>query len=305
MAELSHRALRHLIEGFGHCDEYYTEIISAGALLGGGRFEHWYLDPAPSPHKLVYQLVGGNPEHLAKACALLDRSECAGIDINMGCAAHSITKSGGGVAWMASIDKTAAMMDAVRSQTTKRLSVKLRLGFTEDLDYLVQFALMLERSGVERITLHPRLAGEKLRRASRWEYVTALRERLSIEVAGNGDIKSAPELTLKLERCSTVMAGRLAVRCPWVFAQARLGASFTAPNLEDVALRFLDLLAAYQPPEFHKSRAHRFFTYYCDNFTWAHYLRTLLYRETELSAMRDVLTAYFRETPEERGCAGA
>ncbi|MDR1072779.1 MAG: tRNA-dihydrouridine synthase, partial [Treponema sp.] len=39
MAEVSHRAIRELIAGFGGCDEYFSEMISAGALISGGRYE--------------------------------------------------------------------------------------------------------------------------------------------------------------------------------------------------------------------------------------------------------------------------
>jgi tRNA-dihydrouridine synthase len=44
MAELSHRALRELIEGFGGCDEYFTEMISAAALLAGRPYEKGILE---------------------------------------------------------------------------------------------------------------------------------------------------------------------------------------------------------------------------------------------------------------------
>lgn len=128
MAELSHRALRELIASFGGCDEYYTEMISAGALVSGGMYERWYLDNGPDPAKLVYQLAGSNAGHLANAAAFLDAYECAGIDINMGCSAPAIRRVGGGVQWMASIDKAAAMIALVRKRTDRRLSVKLRVG---------------------------------------------------------------------------------------------------------------------------------------------------------------------------------
>jgi tRNA-dihydrouridine synthase len=332
MAELSHRALRELIAGFGGCDEYYTEMISAGALVSGGMYEKWYLDNGPDPAKLVYQLAGNNAEHLANAAAFLDAYECAGIDINMGCSAPAIRRAGGGVQWMASIDKAAAMIALVRKRTARRLSVKLRVGLEDDFDYLLRFCKMLEKEGIERIALHPRTAQEKFKRGARWEYVALLRRELGIPVAGNGDIASAAELADKTAACDAVMAGRLAVRQPWVFAQARhlhpTGNTFAEGaeeesdvadarkclppsaviskgypmriDLEDVGLRFLDLLAKYQPPPFHKSRAHRFFTYFCDNLKWANYVKTLLGREEDLSAMARALTGFFSENPEER-----
>jgi tRNA-dihydrouridine synthase len=109
------------------------------------------------------------------------------------------------------------------------------------------------------------------------------------------------------------MIGRLAVRAPWIFAQVRGSrpdlpggpAAVPAPlpekvNLEETAIRFLELLAAYQPREFLLSRARRFFSFFWDNLLWGSYIKNLLAREPDLSSMARVLSAYFREHPEER-----
>jgi tRNA-dihydrouridine synthase len=335
MAELSHRALRELIEQCGPpgtgpaCDEYFTEMISAPGILAGGPFEKWYLDAGPCPERLVYQLSGADAERLAAAAALLDRHECAGIDINMGCAAPAITRTGAGVRWMEDPDRAGMMVERVRKMTKKRLSVKIRLGPVEDFDFLVRFCRRLEAGGVERITLHPRTAGEKFRRKARWDYVGRLRRELGIPVAGNGDMSGAADLLRRVASgdCDAVMAGRAAVRAPWIFALARrmeaaapgagmetvtaAGTAVAGPaadekfvvDLEETALRFLDLLSRYQPPEFHLSRARRFFRYYCDNFIWAEYLRNLVNRQETLEGIGTVIHTYCTEHPEERETA--
>jgi tRNA-dihydrouridine synthase len=304
MAELSHRPLRELIESFGGCDEYFSEMISAAALVGGGPFESFYRDGGPRPEKLVYQLTGPRAEPIAAAAALLDRLECRGIDINMGCSAPAITRIGAGVRWMASADRAAAMIALVRRSTRKRLSVKLRIGPENDFDYLVLFCRRLEAEGVELITLHPRTGREKFRGKARWDYVPRLRSELGIPVAGNGDIAGPEDLARRASQgcCDAVMVGRAAVRSPWIFAAAKN--TGTEPgggiNPEELGLRFLELLARYQPPEFHISRARRFFSYFCDNLAWGTYMKNLLNRETDLSGAARAWSAYFKERPEER-----
>jgi tRNA-dihydrouridine synthase len=337
MAELSHRALRELVESMGGCDEYFTEMISAGGMLSGGPFEAFYLDGGPRPEKTVYQLVGADADQLVKAAALLDRRECAGIDINMGCSAPLIRKTGAGAGWMAQADKAGELIARVRKSTKKRLSVKLRAGFTGDFDYLLRFCRRLEEAGTELITLHPRTVTEKFRRRAKWDYVYRLRQELRIPVAGNGDIADAAELVEKAggtgsfagdrasdgDRASAgggisggIMVGRAAVRRPWIFAQARhlLGhhgrmgtepqktpfpvaaageSAFSPPSLKETGLRFLDLLARFQPPEFHLSRARRFFSYFCDNLAWSTYVKNLLNREENLAGIEKVWVKYF------------
>jgi len=351
MAELSHRALRELIEDFGGCDEYFTEMISAAALLGGGPFERWYIDGGPRPEKVVFQLVGAEIGQISKAAALLDQLECRGIDLNMGCCAPLIRKTGAGITWMASVDQAGELVREVRKAVKRRLSVKIRTGFSDDFEYLVKFCRRLEEEGVEFITLHPRTAKEKLKRRARWDYIGALRQKLRIPVAGNGDIDSAEDLTARAAGpCDAVMVGRAAVRQPWIFAEVQsiyaqkaasdntlsthkmipdieiqkcmpsksnegcqgqkchasmvLLASDRTPvdcsrhtflKLEDTGLRFLELLARWQPPEFHVSRARRFFGFFCDNLTWGNYLKNLLNREETLSGMEKVWREHFEE----------
>lgn len=311
MAELSHRGLRELIEGFGGCDEYFSEMISASGFLARGPFEKWYIDTGPRPEKLVFQLVGGALSPLIQAAAMLDNLDCAGIDINMGCSAPIIRKAGAGAAWMADIDKAGELISGVRAVVKKRLSVKLRIGFKDDFEYLVRFCKRLESAGTELITLHPRLITEKFKRRARWDYVIALRKELGIPVAGNGDIASAEELVKRavlspnsssVPLYDAVMVGRAAVRMPWIFKEAKGQACLTAnkvssqamsPNIEEVGLRFLELLAKYQPPEFHLSRARRFFHYFCDNLKWGHYVKTQINRETDLLRIEKVWKNFF------------
>lgn len=303
MATLSHRALRELIEELspGACDLYFAEMIGVGPFLHGGRFEDYYADPLPRPDRLVYQIVGGDPGDLAAAAALLDRRGTAGIDVNMGCSAPEIVRSGGGVKWMTDQESARRMIAWVRQAVRGRLTVKLRLGGDEDFDRLVSFCLMLQGEGVQGVTLHPRTSSEKLRRRARWAYVGRLRSELSIPVAGNGDVGTAEELRSRAEGpCDGVMVGRGAVRAPWIFGVARGSISIDRIDLEAVALRFLELLARHQPPEFWETRARRFFLYFCENLKWAHHVRTLLGRETELSRMAGVLRAHFAENPDER-----
>jgi tRNA-dihydrouridine synthase len=274
-------------------------MISAGALLAHGPFEKFYIDNNPKPEKVVFQIVGSDSGQISKAAAFLNRLECAGIDINMGCSAPLIRKNGAGAAWMSNIDCAGDLISHVRPVVSRRLSVKLRTGFQDDFEYLVRFCRRLESEGTELITLHPRLVTEKFKRLARWEYVSALKKELKIPVAGNGDIINAQDLIQRAAGgCDAVMVGRAAVRQPWIFARALSPQGSFAPNLEETGLRFLELLSCHQPPEFHISRAKRFFSFFCDNLKWGNYIKNLLNREQTLSGMEKVWQEYFKENGE-------
>ncbi|MCL2093565.1 MAG: tRNA-dihydrouridine synthase family protein [Treponema sp.] len=307
MAELGHRALRELIESFGSpgaprgAHEYYSEMISAGALVSGGPYEAWYMDNGPCPEKLVYQLVGNSQEQIIRAAELLNRLQSLGIDINMGCSAPAIKRMGAGVAWMGRLDEAGALIRALRPRVKGRLSVKLRIGLEDDFEYLVQFCRRLEEEGLDFITLHPRCARDKFRGRAKWAYIPLLRRELKIPLGGNGDIGSAQEMLERSGDCDALMVGRLALKQPWVFDQARALAEEAeaegdiAPDLCRTGLEFLDLLERYQPPPFYLSRARRFFAYFCQNLTWASHVQKMLFREETLTGMRRVWESHFAE----------
>jgi tRNA-dihydrouridine synthase len=234
--------------------------------------------------------------------------ECAGIDINMGCSAPMIRKTGAGAAWMSSIDRAGELIARVRPVVKRRLSVKLRIGYKDDFEYLVRFCRRLEAEGTELITLHPRTIMEKFKRLARWEYVGCLKKELKIPVVGNGDIACADELAGRAANClyDAVMVGRGAVRQPWIFAQAKAAENeenralspilSSVPNIasiEETGLRFLELLARFQPPEFHVSRAMRFLGFFCDNLKWGNYLKIQLNHEKTLSGIEEAWRGYF------------
>jgi tRNA-dihydrouridine synthase len=316
MATLSHEALRRAVRYFGGCDEYYTEMIHAPSLLAGGVFEKYYLRQGPEPQKIVWQLTGSDAPRLAAAAKIVGALGGAGVDINMGCCAPAIWKTGAGIAWMQKpLEETAYMIRAVRRALDSlggraRLSAKIRLGgddFTDESFFA--FCGMLVKEGVERITLHPRTKGEKYSRAPRWDYARRLVQWAKTHSAPvglvlNGCVSGAQTLEAALRAAGNaegVMIGRAAVQKPWVFAELCGDLKRGAPiDLLETALRFLSDLEECQPPEFWKSRRNRFFEFFCLNARYAHYLRTRLLNCHDNDSCRAALTEYFALTPEER-----
>ena len=82
------------------CGMLYTEMINAPSLIHGGQFEKFYIDPAPVPEKIVWQLTGKSAEPMIEAAELVAEIGGIGVDLNMGCSAPEIYNSGAGIAWM-------------------------------------------------------------------------------------------------------------------------------------------------------------------------------------------------------------
>ena len=310
MATISHSAFRILLEQFGGCDEYFTEMINAGTLLTGGPFEKYYIDPAPAPEKIVWQLTGHDVQNMKEAAARLAELPGIGIDINMGCSAPDIYKYGAGISWMIKDrEETIAMVKAVRSVVpdSKRLSVKLRLGddnFTDEGFF--DFCDMLVGEGVELLTLHPRTKKEKLVRPPRYSYCQQLAQRYKgrVPVYLNGNVKDKASFDHAIASCpdvAGVMISRAAVQRPWIFLSL---SGLTRQSIEvdmfQLALDYIKNIQLYQPPEFWKTRLQRFFTYYSQNFKFAHYAQTQFINARDIPELEQRLADFFEKCPDEK-----
>ncbi len=335
MATLSHQGLRKIIEDFGGCDEYYTEMINAASYLTHGQFESYYTLNEIAGDKIVWQLTGKDVISMAKAAKELCSFNGIGIDLNMGCSAPEIYKSGAGIAWMTKpVEQTKALVYEVKNallsynseiqsdghHKKQRLSVKLRLGdedFTDEGFY--KFCDMLYESGVEQIVLHPRTKKEKLTRPPRYKYVenVACRFKNKIPVILNGNVKDFPsfEAALKAAPSSAgVMIARMSAQKPWIFAELKRKLDFSNPLIHQKSLQtdkikidrlktgldYISNLRLYQPKEFWQTRMQRFFSYYCDNFSYAHYIKSKMLNCKTLEDAETSFSLYFDEVPDDR-----
>jgi len=312
MVELSHRALRELIYGFDEgagtpcLDLAFTEMASAAAVVARTRFDEWYLDAGPEPGRVVHQFYTVKPESLPPALELVAGQGAFGVDLNFGCAAPQILRSGGGAAWMREPGRAADLVRLARGVWPASLSAKLRIGAEDDYDRLKDFCLGLVEAGLDFLTLHPRLEGQKFKGAGKWDYVARLAAELPLPVVGNGDVRTWADYERRHAEAGPagIMIGREAARRPWIFALLRGLEADPAfelrVDLGAVALRYLELVEKALPPEFHESRAKRFFFYFADNFSFAHHLRWKLQNAPDLAAMRGIIGDYLREVPADR-----
>lgn len=311
MATLSHEALRRAISRHGGCDEYYTEMINAASLVNGGKFEKFYILSGPEPEKIVWQLTGDNGDKLAQAAAMVREKGGLGIDINMGCCAPEIYKHGAGIAWMLKPQsETREMLRKVRNCTGNlRFSAKIRLGdedFTEET--LFSFIDMLIEEGITRIVIHPRTRKEKYSRPARWIYIKKIIDHLknstnNISIVGNGCVSDKKTLNALYEivpQLNGVMIGRAAVQKPWIFSElSNCHSKAYKVDLYKEAELFTSDLIQYQPEEFYETRSKRFFSFFLDNFTYAHYLRTKILNTKKREEQLSFLKEYLMKMPEE------
>lgn len=305
MATLTHAGLRTLVAEYGGCDLFFSEMISAEALVGGSQYTAYYLATEPDPARLVFQLVGYSEDRLVAAAKRLAQTGAAGVDLNMGCSAPHIVRKGGGIAWMSDHERAEHLVRSVRAVLEdKTLSVKLRLGRDDDPRSLLDLCRKMEDAGADFVTLHPKRQKEGSARRARWSFVAMLREQLSIPVVGSGGITGYEAYASRLRQGGTgpVMVGRAAARAPWIFAylarRRRGGADEMQIDLREAAERFFALLERYQPRDFWPTRTRRFLSYLVSNLAFGHSLGARLAQERSYARAREALFAYFDAHPE-------
>ena len=156
------------------------------------------------------------------------------------------------------------------------------------------------------LTLHPRTKKEKLVRPPRYEYCQRLAERYKgrVPVYLNGNVKDKVSFQNALARCpdvAGVMISRSAVQRPWIFMSFS-GLTRESINMESICLEYIYLIEQYQPPEFHKTRLQRFFTYFCQNFKFSHYAQTQFVNAAARGndELREAIKGFFEKCPEEK-----
>ncbi len=307
MAEITTPALRRCIRRFDKETVLYSEMLSGAAIAFGSLHNAPLTVINDDDEPFVFQLLGGDPDTMAAACAILAEKKCSGIDINMGCSAPDIVKKFQGSKLLSDMAATREIVQKCRKAYNGSLSVKMRSGFEQsDNKYLIDFAHMLEGEGVDYITLHPRHGKLSFRRTADWGLVKLLKDNINIPVVGNGDISSPQDVKDRFEQtlCNGIMIGRNAVTSPWIFALSREliknGNYILEVNLADVFREVLLGIKTDLPEHLHKSRGHRFSFYYAKNFIFSHEIFKKIRNVDDIDLMIEIIDEYVLRNPDER-----
>ncbi len=198
-----------------------TEMVSATGLVRAQKATSAYLETNPSEHPLAVQIFGADPDEMAVAARIAARAGADILDINMGCPARKVVKTGAGSALLKDIQRAERIVTAVRNTVKLPVTVKIRSGWSMGEVVALDFGRMFQDCGVDAVTLHPRFAAQGFSGTADWDQIRRLVETIRIPVIGNGDITVPSQALLMRQEtgCIGVMIGRGAVGNPWIFRQ--------------------------------------------------------------------------------------
>jgi len=237
MAGYTDGPTRRIAREFG-ADLVYSEMISARAFVEGHRRTGAMLDGIGEEDGVVVQFMGSDEVVFGEAAARAEALGADGVDINMGCAAKKIVKSGAGAALMRDPGLVRRIVGRVRDAVRIPVSVKIRAGWDDETRNALEIARIAEESGADAVALHGRTAVQGYRGAADWGLVRDLVGALRIPVYGNGDVRGWEEARRLVEEtsCAGVMIGRASLGNPWVFQEIRRrrgGGEWAPPDARD------------------------------------------------------------------------
>ncbi len=276
MVGLSHSALRLLILECGGIGLFFSEMLSVVRLPTENEIVSPLLCRTSAERPFFYQLFVGLNQDIVPAVERIHTLDAQGIDLNLGCPAPSLRKIGAGS--FTPNDRIRKTVALLRKTTHLPISAKIRLGRKLDENILLDYCKMLEAEGVDMLTVHGRLDGEKFCRSPRWDWIGKVKNAVKVPVIANGGIFSVDDAKKCLERSGAdgLMLGRGAVCKPWLFADiAKAVYNDHSTNdivVSDLYFRFIELLEERFMPERRLGRLKKFTHYYSSNFTFGHHL---------------------------------
>ncbi len=279
MAGLTHSALRTLLLKFGGTGLLSTEMLAARKLpVENERFSP-FLIRTSEEKPLSYQLLVKGPAEVAPALDALHHLDADAVDLNLGCPAPKVRRSGGGSSLMERPELVRDIVAEARRKTPLPLTAKIRLGESFSEKKFRNFCLMLEGEGIDLLTVHARLRKEAFCRKPHWEWVAKVKEWTSIPVIANGSVLSAAdaEKCLRISNADGLMIGRGAAYTPWLFAD--IACEVYGSDIPEVRVClpvvYADFVSALQKrfvPERRLGRLKEFTHYFAENYFFGHTL---------------------------------
>ena len=209
------------------CEKYepglvVTEMVSSKALLYNDEKTKKLLNVDGEKRPISMQIFGSDEEAMAYGAKYVSKIADI-VDINMGCPAPKVTKNGDGSKLLLDLDKAGRVIDSVVKNSSKPVTLKIRLGWDKEHIVVTEVAKLAETLGVSAIIVHGRTRDEYYSGKANLDEIRKVKEAVNIPVIGNGDIVDEETAKAMFEKTGVdgVMIGRAAIGNPWIFERVR------------------------------------------------------------------------------------
>lgn len=197
-----------------------TEMVSAMGLKYSPEKSGELRLVSPEEKPVAMQIFGSDPDSMARAASVFGAAFDI-IDINMGCPTLKIVKGGAGAALMKTPALAAEIVRRVKDAAQKPVTVKIRKGWDGDSINAVEFAVLMQQSGADAVTVHGRTREQFYAGRADWDIIRQVKSALDIPVIANGDVASPEDYheILYATGADAVMIGRACQGNPFIFRE--------------------------------------------------------------------------------------
>lgn len=223
MEDVTDIGFRMLCKRYG-ASMVYTEFVSAEALVRSVKSTVSKLTISDEERPVGIQIYGRDVDSMVEAAKIVeDQAHPDVIDINFGCPVKKVAGKGAGAGMLQNVplllDITRNVVKAVNTPVT----VKTRLGWSNDNLIITDLAEQLQDCGIQALTIHGRTRAQMYTGSADWTLIGEVKRnpRITIPIIGNGDITSPEETKRAFEQygVDAVMIGRATFGRPWIFKE--------------------------------------------------------------------------------------
>ena len=227
LAGYSDRAMRSVARRRG-CPYAVTEALLDVILLSGGQGLRRSIDIDDADHPVAGQVMGSEPESMARAAFILQKAGYDVIDLNFACPVKKIKNKARGGHMLRDVPRALDVLKAVRDVLPPHVptTVSLRRGFDDSPASAEQFYEIVDASwasGYSAVRVHARTVEQIYRGAAQWSVLSEVKRHYPDRtILGSGDVFTAEDAVRMLRETGVdvVWVARGAIGNPWIFGHA-------------------------------------------------------------------------------------
>ncbi len=243
---------RKLVRKFSPDELMYTEMRHVGCVANDKGVMR-ALDFEQSERPLNYQVSANSTDYIQQACERIVQAGVDAIDLNIGCPARAVIRSGSGSALMADLERLEKILKEFRKHCPLPFTVKMRAGFKEK--NALDVAKLIQDCGADALAIHPRLQTEQFAGVPDYALAAQVKKSVTIPVLLSGGIVNW--ITAKRAYEQTGVDGYLIGRGlwskPWKLLELKehsQGRPFTVDQalIKECALEHVESMLNYYGP---------------------------------------------------------
>lgn len=203
---------RKMIRQFSQQELLYTEIRHVSSIPYMIR-KYRLVDQDERP--INFQLSAHSVVDIERACQIVLGLGVDVIDLNVGCPAKNVVRSGAGSALMGDVKRLEEIVKVFRASVPIPFTVKIRAGYKQC--NALEVAQRLEQLGADALVVHPRLQSEGFKGTPDYQLAGAIKQLVRIPVLVSGGIVDFESARAVYDNTGVdgFLIGRALIGNPW------------------------------------------------------------------------------------------